>query len=87
MEEKMSMKSTWEKVLEYASMPLHGTLSRKLRKEVSIQINDGKTYKEAIIFIGDGFIRITEKNVDDQDINTYYDFEKVANIRTFGPTY
>lgn len=84
--ETATMKATWEKVLEYASSPLHGTLSRKLRKEVSVQINDGKVYKEAIIFMGELFIRITEKNVDGQDINSYYDFDKIVSIRTMGPT-
>ena len=29
------LKNTWEKVFEYASMPVHGTLSRKLRKDVA----------------------------------------------------
>lgn len=26
------MKPTWEKIFEYASMPVHSTMSRKLRK-------------------------------------------------------
>lgn len=81
------MKGAWEKVMEYASSPLQGTMSRQLRKEVSIQINDGKVYANAVIFMDDRFIRITEKNIENQDINTYYDFDKVINIRTFGPTY
>jgi len=36
------MKATWEKILEYASMPVHGTMSRKLRKGVTLQINEGQ---------------------------------------------
>ena len=43
-------KATWEKVFEYASMPVHGTLSRKLRKDVKIQVNEGKIYEEAVLF-------------------------------------
>lgn len=82
-----NMKQAWEKILEYASSPLQGTMSRKLRKEVSVQINDGKVYAEAILFMDERFIRITEKNVENQDINTYYDFDKIVNIRTYGPTY
>ena len=35
------MKGTWEKIFEYASMPVHGTMSRKLRKGVALQINEG----------------------------------------------
>ncbi|WP_321429132.1 hypothetical protein [uncultured Methanolobus sp.] len=42
------MKDTWEKVFEYASSPLHGTMSRKLREGVSIQVNEGKVYSKAI---------------------------------------
>ena len=37
-------KETLEKILEYASMPRHGTLSRNLRKDICLQINEGKTY-------------------------------------------
>ncbi len=43
------MKNTWEKIFEYASMPVHGTLSRKLRKGLSLQINEGKVYNKAVI--------------------------------------
>ena len=44
------MKNTWEKIFEYASMPVHGTMSRKLRKGVSLQINEGKVYENAVIY-------------------------------------
>jgi len=76
-------KATWEKVFEYASMPVHGTLSRKLRKDVKIQINEGKIYAEAVIFLGEEFVRMTEKN-GEEAVNTYYDWEKIACIRTYG---
>ncbi|MBF0480730.1 MAG: hypothetical protein HQK81_07630 [Desulfovibrionaceae bacterium] len=77
------LKSTWEKVFEYASMPVHGTLSRKLRKDVKIQINEGKIYEDAVIFLGEEFARVTEK-AGGEAVNTYYDWEKIACIRTYG---
>lgn len=78
-------KTTWEKVFEYASMPVHGTLSRKLRKGISIQIGEGKVYEQATMFLGEEFLRITERNGKIQ-INTYYDWEKITNVRTIGET-
>ena len=78
-------KSTWEKVFEYASMPLHGTLSRKLRKGIAIQINEGKSYEQAVLFLGEEFLRVTEK-VGKQSINTYYNWEKLVSVRTIGET-
>lgn len=79
------MKATWEKVFEYASMPVHGTMSRKLRKGVSIQVNEGKIYENAVLFIGDTFVRITEEGKKDQNINTYYDLDGLISVRTYGP--
>ena len=78
------MKSTWEKIFEYASMPVHGTMSRKLRKGVSLQINEGKVYDSAVIFLGD-FVRVTEEGGKKQIINTYYDWESIEAIRTYSP--
>lgn len=43
---KNNMKATWEKIFEYASMPLHGTMSRKLRKGRRLQINEGEVYED-----------------------------------------
>ena len=37
------MKATWAKVFEYASVPLQGTMSRKLRKGVKFQNGDPLT--------------------------------------------
>lgn len=79
------MKKTWEKIFEYASMPMHGTLSRKLRKGVSLQINEGKIYEEAVIFLGEEFVRITEAETKKETINTYYDWAAIASIRTISP--
>lgn len=74
-------KETLEKIFEYASMPVHGTLSRKIRKDVKIQINEGKVYENAVLFLGEGFIRVTEQK-DKEAINTYYCWEKIESIRT-----
>lgn len=75
-------KATLEKVFEYASMPVHGTLSRKLRKDLKLQVNEGRVYEEAVIFLGEEFVRVTEKN-GDEDVNTYYCWESIASIRTY----
>ncbi|MDD2338270.1 MAG: hypothetical protein PHD01_17070 [Geobacteraceae bacterium] len=76
------MKATWEKVFEYASMPLHGSLSRKLRKGIKIQVNEGRVYEDAVLFLGEEFVRFFEEN-DGKNINTYYDWSSVASIRTY----
>lgn len=78
-------KTTLEKIFEYASMPVHGTLSRKLRKDISCQVNDGNIYTAATFFLGDEFVRITETQ-DDQTVNTYYDWENIISIRTISKT-
>jgi len=62
------MKATWEKVFEYASMPLHGSLSRKLRKGIKIQVNEGKIYEDAVLFLGEEFVRFSEENESDNVI-------------------
>lgn len=77
------MTPTWIKILEYASSPLHGTMSRKLRKGVRLQINEGKIYGKAVIFIGDKFIRLTENDPDEGDINSYFQLEGISSIRTY----
>lgn len=74
-------KETLEKIFEYASMPVHGTLSRKIRKDVRIQINEGKIYDQAVLFLGDGFLRITEQSAEEA-VNTYYGWDKITSIRT-----
>jgi hypothetical protein len=79
--EEDMIKDTLEKIFEYASMPVHGTLSRKLRKDVAIQVNEGKIYENAVLFLGDGFVRITEQ-ADTEAINSYYCWESIACIRT-----
>jgi hypothetical protein len=75
------MKATWEKILEYASSPLHGTMSRKLRKGVQLQVNGEQVFDKAQIFIGDTFIRFTQVEAK-QTINVYYDLEKIVSIKT-----
>lgn len=76
-------KDTLEKIFEYASMPVHGTLSRKIRKDVKLQVNEGKIYESAILFLGDGFVRITEQS-EREAINTYYGWDSIESIRTIG---
>ena len=78
------MKATWEKILEYASMPVHGTMSRKLRKGVSLQINEGKVYDSAVLFMGE-FVRISEDGTEGTAFNTYYDWSAINSIRTCSP--
>jgi hypothetical protein len=76
------MKATWEKVFEYASMPLHGSLSRKLRKGIRVQINEGKVYDEAVVFLGEEFVRLTEEN-ESGTVNTYFDWARIDSVRTY----
>jgi hypothetical protein len=73
----------WEKVLEYASVPLHGTMSRRIRKGVKLQINEGKIYESAVIFISDFFVRITEESDSHEVINTYFSISQISSIRTY----
>lgn len=77
------MKPTWEKIFEYASMPVHGTMSRQLRKKVSIQINEGKIYEGAVLFLGEEFVRLTEEAAKGKTANTYYDWAKIDSVRTY----
>ena len=77
------MKPTWIKVLEYASMPLHGTMSRKLRKGVRLQINNENIYEHAVIFISDKFIRLTQNETPEGNINTYYDLDHIVAMTTY----
>ncbi len=77
------MTPTWIKILEYASSPLHGTMSRKLRKGVRLQINEGEIYEKALIFIGDKFVRLTENDTTEGNINSYFELERISSIRTY----
>lgn len=78
----MINESFLEKVFEYSSMPVQGTMSRRLRKGVSVQVNEGKIYEKAVIFLGEEFVRITEEGKNGQSINTYYDWAKIDSVRT-----
>lgn len=77
-------KATLEKVFEYASKPVQGTMSRKLRKDIKLQVNEGEIYADATLFLGEEFVRVTS-TVDGETLNTYYDWEKIASVRTIGP--
>lgn len=74
-------KASLEKIFEYASMPVHGTLSRKLRKDISCQVNEQKTYTNATIYLGEEFVRITE-NEKGMAANTCYDWDGITSVRT-----
>jgi hypothetical protein len=76
------MKDTWEKILEYASSPVHGTMSRKLRKGVSLKINGDMIIKDAQIFMSDTFVRLTTSEASGESVNTYYDIGKIVSIQT-----
>jgi hypothetical protein len=73
----------WEKVLEYSSVPLHGTMSRKIRKGVKLQLNEGKIYEDAVLFISDLFLRVTEDSKEGASVNSYYDIKAISSIRTY----
>ncbi len=77
-----SMRNNWEKVLEYASSPIHGTMSRKLRKGVKLQVNNNVIYSEASIFINDNFLRFVVKGDHNEMVNTYYDLRKISSLAT-----
>ena len=77
-------KETLEKVFEYASVPVHGTLSRKLRKGIRLQVNEGRVFEDAVLFLGDEFIRVTEKK-GGESVNTYVDWDKVVSVTTLSP--
>jgi len=77
----MDIKQTWEKVIEYATMPLHGSLSRKQRKGVKIQLNDGKVFEGATFFLEESVLWVSE-SADGLVSNSYYDWTKISSIRT-----
>lgn len=76
------MRNNWEKVLEYASSPIHGTMSRQLRKGVKLQVNNNVIYSEASIFINDNFLRFVVKGEHNEMVNTYYDLRKISSLAT-----
>lgn len=76
-------KATLEKIFEYASMPVHGTLSRRIRKNVKIRIDSGEIIEDAVLFLGEQFVRLT-RNVGGESVNTYYAWEKIASVTTYG---
>ena len=82
MSEVPTIKNTWEKVLEYASSPLHGTMSRKIRKGVKLKINNEMEFDQAQIFIGDTFVRLTQNSSAGEMTNVYYDLDKIVSITT-----
>jgi hypothetical protein len=78
-------KTTLEKVFEYASVPVHGTMSRKLRKDIKLQVNGGDVYEEAVLFLGEEFVRVT-CTAGGVASNTYYDWDGIVSVRTMSPS-
>lgn len=78
------MKDMWEKIFEYASVPVHGTLSRKLRKGVCLQVNESSTFEQAVIFLGEKFVRITMEK-EKEIVNSYYDWNAIHSMKTVSP--
>ncbi len=76
-------KMTLEKIFEYASSPMHGTLSRKMRGGLKIQVNEGIVHENAVFFLGEEFVRITEE-INGENVNSYYSWEAIASVRTYG---
>ncbi|MBU1249053.1 MAG: hypothetical protein KKB70_10175 [Proteobacteria bacterium] len=76
--------TTLEKVFEYASKPVQGTMSRKLRKDIKLQVNNGDVYENATLFLGEEFVRVTSQTDSGME-NTYYDWEGIVSVRTISP--
>jgi hypothetical protein len=76
-------KQTLEKIFEYASMPVHGTLSRRIRKGVKIRVNNDEVIEDAVLFLGEQFVRITRSEGGDT-VNTYYDWDGITQVTTRG---
>ena len=53
-----------------------------MRKGLRIQVNEGKIYECATLFLGEEFLRLTEEESDGTTINTYYDWSRVESVRT-----
>ena len=60
-------------------------MSRKLRQGMRLQINEGKVDETAVLFLSEKFVRLTETEADGTAVNTDYDLDKIASIRTLSP--
>jgi hypothetical protein len=50
---------------------------------VKIQINEGKVYEAATLFLGDEFVRVTVKQ-GEETCNAYYSWDKICCVTTIG---
>ena len=50
---------------------------------MKIQVNEGKVHENATIFLGDAFVRITEK-IGEETANTYFAWDKIVCVTTIG---
>ncbi|MHC1754210.1 MAG: hypothetical protein AB9861_02040 [Methanosarcina sp.] len=57
-------------------------MSRKLREGVSIQINEGKIYNKAVLFLGEEFVRIQKKRKDKNSILIIIGLQSVQSEHT-----
>lgn len=73
----------WKKFLNTLLPRSTAPLSRQLRKGVKIQINDGAVFESATLFLGDAFVRVTQK-IGEETRNTYYCWEKISCVTTIG---
>ena len=51
---------------------------------MALQINEGKLYESTVLFLGEGFVRVTEEE-NGKMLNSYYDWKGIQSIRTYGP--
>ncbi|MDR3640967.1 MAG: hypothetical protein P4L39_06560 [Humidesulfovibrio sp.] len=82
------VRATSEKVFKYASVPVPGTLSRKLCKKGSrLQMNEGLVEEiadeMATVFLDEDCLRVTGKSGKEM-VNTCYSWEKLLCARTTG---
>jgi nitrogen fixation protein NifB len=76
-------KATLEKVFEYASKPVHGTLSRKLRATSPSRSTRARLQRRDPVHRRG--VRPRDLREDGKTTNTYYDWDKIVSVRTIGP--
>ena len=56
----------------------------KRGKNVALQVNDATLFENAVIFLGENFVRITAEN-DGMVTNVYYDWKAIESMKTVSP--
>ncbi len=72
---------SWEEVLEHSTHPLQGTLARKQRKGVKLQVNNGRVYENATIYLEESKMWIAEI-VDGDATNELFLHNDIESIKT-----